>query len=345
MENRKISIFSPEKRVKTLVLFLLTISAFILFPNVLKDTFFLFFGGIVIAFLLHPLALFFEKRLSPSKSAVLALITAAALLAVGLALLLPFAAKQISTVVQRLPDIAEQIMGTLNSIIPDSGISFSFSLPKTSVLQDLQGNFSSLARNAMDYAGMIADKIYRLVLMAVLSCFLLADRKRILLRAELLLPSTHRKNLIRHAGILISELKMYIRGQATIALCVGSIAAAALLLIGVPGGIMLGGIVGIFNIIPYFGPILGGIPAVLMALGESWQKAVMTLVALVVVQQIDGMVISPRVMGSATGFTPGTVLIALFAFSRLFGIAGLLFAMPVLMAIRTLSARRKDSRT
>ena len=200
----------------------------------------------------------------------------------------------------------------------------------------MQGDLSVFARSAMDHITLLADKIYRFILMAVLACFILADRQRILLRAELLLPAKHRKNLIKHAGILVSELKMYIRGQATIALCVGSIAAAAMTVISVPGGIVLGAIVGLFNIIPYFGPILGGIPAVLTAFGESRQKAAVTLAILVIVQQIDGMVISPRVIGSATGFAPGTVLLALYAFSRLFGIAGLLFAMPLLMAIRTL---------
>ena len=88
--------------------------------------------------------------------------------------------------------------------------------------------------------------------------------------------------------------------------------------------------------IPYFGPILGGIPVVLLALGESWQKAAFSLAALVLVQQIDGTVISPRVMGNATGFSPAVVLLALYAASGVFGIAGLLFAMPALMAIRTL---------
>jgi len=336
MENKKLNIFSAGKRGKTALLSALTLLLLILFPNTAKDSFFLCFGGVVTAFLLHPLCVFFERKLSPSKAAALALATAAAALVLGAVLLLPLIVRQASALIQKLPDTAARLKSFAASLFSEIGVSFSGFLPSSFNFSTIQGNISSFARNAMDYAGVIADNIYRFVLMAVLGCFILADRQRILLRAELLLPSMQRKNLIRHAGILVSELKMYIRGQATIALCVGGIASLALLLIGVPGGILLGAVVGAFNIIPYFGPFIGGIPAVLAALGEGWQKAAMTLAALVIVQQIDGMVISPRVMGSATGFSAGTVLIALFAFSRLFGIAGLLFAMPVLMAIRTL---------
>ncbi len=336
MENRKFGIFSAGKRGKTLVLILLTGSAIILFPNVLKDTVTLFLGGTVIAFLLRPLAAFYEKRLKPAKAAALALISAAAGLIAVLFLFFPFIIKQLGLFAHKLPAVLEQLRNWAGAFQTKLGLDITAHIPDFSLLTDFPGDFSSIAHTAMNFAVLIADKIYRLVLMAVLACFLLTDRHRILLRAELLLPCMHRKKLIRHAGMLVSELKMYLRGQATIALCVGSIASLALILIGVPGGIILGVVVGVFNIIPYFGPILGGIPAVLMALGESWQKATASLAALVIIQQIDGMVISPRVMGSATGFSPGTVLIALYAFSRLFGIAGLLFAMPLLMAIRTL---------
>ena len=85
-----------------------------------------------------------------------------------------------------------------------------------------------------------------------------------------------------------------------------------------------------------FGPVLGGIPAVLMAFGISWQRALITIGVLFLVQQIDGLVISPRVMGSVTGFSPGTVLLALYFGSKLGGIGGLLLAVPALTAIRTL---------
>lgn len=336
MNGEKLRIFAPGRRGKTYLLISLTISALILFPSAIKDGCTLFFGGAIIAFFLSPIARLFEKKFSLQKSAVLSLILTIFALAILLALAFPFLFRQFALLAHRLPEIISSVKESLNGLLSKIGV---HSLGFTASSGDssaLRGDFSSIARNAMDYAGNIADKIYRFALMCVLGCFLLGDRKRILLRAELLLPCAQRRTFIRHANMLLSELKMYIRGQATIALCVGGIAALTLMLIRVPGGIVLGAVVGILNVIPYFGPILGGIPAVLMALGEGWQKALLTVVGLMLVQQIDGMVISPRIMGNATGFSPASVLIALYVASKLCGIVGLLFAMPMLMAIRTL---------
>ena len=335
MERERLHIFSAGRRIKTAFLVILTASVLFLFPNAVKDTLKLVFGGAVAAFLLLPIAKTFEKKLSRTKAAVLALVCAAVILFVFCALMIPFLFRQLATLAGRLPDTIAQIKRYLGGFALPSGI-LSDIIPKTGEFDAFGGDFTAILRSAMDYAGSIAGTVYRLALMAVLGCFMLADRQRILLRAELMLPFAKRKLIIRHACILMGELKMYIRGQITIALCVGGIAALILTLLGLPGGILLGAVVGIFNIIPYFGPFIGGVPAVLIALGESWQKAVFTVAALVIVQQIDGMVLSPRIMGNATGFTPAVVLVALYSFSALFGIGGLLFAMPALMAIRTL---------
>lgn len=328
MENERLNIFAPGRRLKTLLLFAAAAACLVIFGPAVRNVLTVVFGGTVIAFLLLPMVKFYEKKLSPPKSALLALFSTVLALLISLALLMPVVLPQIVRLAEELP----QALQRLSDSIPP----LNKWLPQQSLFPGIGGSLGSFAKDAFTYAGSLAGKAYKLFLMAVLSYFLLADRKRILLRAELLLPSSRRKLLIRHGSILVSELRMYIRGQATIALCVGSIAAFALMLIGVPGGIVLGGVVGIFNMIPYFGPILGGIPVVLLALGESWQKAAFALAALVLVQQIDGTVISPRVMGNATGFSPAVVLLALYAASSVFGIAGLLFAMPALMAIRTL---------
>ena len=88
------------------------------------------------------------------------------------------------------------------------------------------------------------------------------------------------------------------------------LAALGFVVLGLPGSPLLGLFVGAMNVIPYLGPFLGGVPAVASALGFGWERALLALMVLVGVQQIDGMVISPRVMGSVTGFSPAVVLLA-----------------------------------
>ena len=133
----------------------------------------------------------------------------------------------------------------------------------------------------------------------------------------------------------MQQLRLYLRGQMTIALAVGTVAALAMTLLGLDGAPVLGLTVGVCNVIPYFGPFLGGIPAVIAALSISWQRALWTVGALFAVQQIDGLLISPRVMGGVTGFSPAVVLIALFAGARIGGVGAMLLTLPALMTFRT----------
>ena len=228
----------------------------------------------------------------------------------------------------RLGALLDAVVARLRSLLPG------LRLPEPD-LSTAEGGFTGMARSAIGYVSGISNGLYQFSLMVVLCYFLLADRDRILLRAELLIPSQWRKYAVRTGKLLMRELRLYLRGQATIALAVGALAALGLLIIGVPSAPLLGGIVGLLNVIPYLGPFLGGIPAVILALGVSWKCALLALLVLFLVQQIDGMVISPRVMGNITGFSPAVVLLSLFLGSRIGGIWGMLLAMPVLMGIRT----------
>ena len=91
-------------------------------------------------------------------------------------------------------------------------------------------------------------------------------------------------------------LRAYLRGQALVALLVGALAALGLWIAGVRSPLALGGIVGLFNLIPYFGPLLGGVPVVLTALAQSPWTVLFSLIVLFLVQQLDGLLHQPRVM-------------------------------------------------
>lgn len=229
----------------------------------------------------------------------------------------------------RLQTLAERITEQIAQRMPG------FHLPEFS-LSSAQGDLSRAAQGAFATVSSAANWFYRLFLTIMLSYFLMTDRERILLGMELAIPQNWRKSAVRAGSMLMRELRLYLRGQATIALAVGAISALGLWCIGLSAAALLGALVGLFNAIPYFGPFLGGIPAVLTALGAGWQKAALTVGVLFLVQQIDGTLISPRIMGSVTGFSPAIVMLALFAGAHIGSITGMLLAMPALMAIRTL---------
>lgn len=296
----------------------------------------LIFGGAAFAFLLLPLCNLFEKKFSRPASALLSLLLAGSALLGLMALLLPAIIRQISTLTTLLPEAFERIGALVNQISNQLQARLpGLQLPEMN-LSGSESGITSFAKEAMNYLSGFTGKVYRIFLMVVLSYFFLADREKIQLRLELLAPARIRRLAVRAGRTLSRELRLYLRGQITIALAVGILAGVTLTFIGIPGSPLMGVFVGIFNVIPYFGPIIGGIPAMLMALSVSWQKALICLGALFLVQQIDGLVISPRVMGNITGFSPAVVLLALFAGGSVGNILGMLLALPALMALRTL---------
>ena len=305
------------------------------FRGALAEILGILFGGCVFAFVFTPLSRFLEKKLPRPFAALISIVGTGMVLAAALVLLSPLLLKQFSTLMQLLPEsflrlqeLTEKLAAQIQRRIPEFSLSgFSFS--------GMEGSISGIARGVAGAIRAAAGKIYRLFLMGALSYFLMADRERILLRLELLIPGRFRRLSVRAGNMFMRDMRLYLRGQATIALAVGILAASALTIIGIPGSPLLGLFVGMFNVIPYLGPFLGGIPAVVMALSISWQKALFTILSLFLVQQIDGMVISPRVMGNITGFSPAVVLLAIFVGARIGSIGGMLFALPFLMAVRT----------
>lgn len=305
----------------------------ILLRGVLPDVLGLIFGAIVVAFLAEPLARLYERRLPRNFAALAAILTFVGLLLLALWLLLPALIAEAVELAQTLPQSIEMLRGWLEqaSVWLESHLP-GIELPTPS-LRDAP--LPALAEGTISVASGIAEASYKVSLMAVLGYFLLCDRSRWMIRLELLAPSSMRRTTVRMGNAIARELKLYLRGQGMIALAVGALAAIGLALVGVRSALVLGIIVGVLNMIPYFGPVLGGIPAVLMALGSGWQTALMAVGVLWLVQQIDGSLISPRIMSSLTGVSPATVLLAIFIGSGIGGIVGMLLALPLLMTIRT----------
>lgn len=292
-------------------------------------------GGGALAFLLLPLSERLEKLVSRPVAALLALTLVVAVVVALLWLLLPVIVREAAQLTDAIPRSITQLSAWAQS--------WSEWLQRRLLGVELPGFpterltrlLTRLATGALALAGSAADAVSRLSLMAMLCYFFLCDRDNLLLRLELLTPLSARRTAVRMAGAVSREVRLYLRGQLLVALAVGALAAAGLLIVGVRSAVVLGGIVGVLNMVPYFGPFIGGVPAVLIALGDGWQKALYCVVALTLVQQLDSAIISPRIMGSLTGFSPAAVLLAIYGGASLGGIAGMLCALPALMSVRT----------
>jgi predicted PurR-regulated permease PerM len=132
------------------------------------------------------------------------------------------------------------------------------------------------------------------------------------------------------------QLGRWMRGQLTLCLIIGIASTVAYGLLDVRFWPVLGLIAGITEAIPIIGPWIGGIPAVAMALTQSWQKALMVAAVAVIIQFTENWVLVPRVMKGAVGLTPLTVFLALLVGTEFMGIMGALLAIPIAAAIQVI---------
>ncbi len=148
------------------------------------------------------------------------------------------------------------------------------------------------------------------------------------------LPHQLRPDVQCIASLVDDVLSAYIRGQLLLCLFVGGMATIALFLIGVPFALVLGLVAGILEALPYVGPILGAIPAVVVALLADPGSALWVAAAFFGIQQVENLVLTPRISGESVKLHPAMVMVVLVIGNELAGFLGMLVAVPVTAALR-----------
>jgi predicted PurR-regulated permease PerM len=136
----------------------------------------------------------------------------------------------------------------------------------------------------------------------------------------------------------------WLRGQLTLCLVIGVMATVGYGILGVRFWPLLGLWAGLTEIVPILGPWLGGIPAVIIALTQGWEKALLVIGFIVLLQLTENAILVPRVMRGAVGLTPLTVFIAILVGTEFAGIAGALLAIPIAAAIQVLLSQYSEAR-
>jgi len=151
-----------------------------------------------------------------------------------------------------------------------------------------------------------------------------------------LIPKNRRESIGEMISAIEAKVGYYIAGQGVLCLVIGSLSLITYLLIGLPNALVLALVAGVLEAVPLIGPLLGAIPAGVIALSIDPSKLIWVVVATLVIQQTESIFLVPRVMRKAVGVNPFVSLLAIFAFSSLFGVAGALMAIPTAAIIQLL---------
>ena len=145
-------------------------------------------------------------------------------------------------------------------------------------------------------------------------------------------------------------LRSFLRGQLIVALSMGAMYAAGLTALGTPLGVLVGFAAGLLNMVPYLGLAAGIIPALALNFLEhqSWGRLVGVLAVFIVTQNVEGWILTPRLLGTSLGLHPVVVVLAIMVGGELFGFPGIILAVPAAAAlsvfVREGARRYRDSR-
>lgn len=187
----------------------------------------------------------------------------------------------------------------------------------------------AIAQHTAALASALISGVVDLALVLVVTFYLLVDARRFEVIALRALEPSRRPGARRVLSEVARVFGAYVRAQLTVALSLGVLVAAAMLLLGVPYAFFLALFAALVELIPMLGPFIGAIPAVLVALSLPFPAVVWVALAFLVIQQIESNVLLPRLSGHAVGIHPiGSILALVFGF-EVGGVIGALFAVPI----------------
>ncbi|WP_156291153.1 AI-2E family transporter [Oceanobacillus salinisoli] len=203
---------------------------------------------------------------------------------------------------------------------------------------NIENSLDTLLSNLLGGFTKIFDMIITITVIPVLVFYFLKDYDKIKSFLKRFIPSKYRKESSEMIHAMDDSLGDYIRGQLIVCLFVSLTALIVFKFLHIEYALLLAIIMGVTNIIPYFGPILGAIPAVVIAFTttNSLQLVIFVIIGIFVIQIIEGNLLSPYIVGKSVAIHPVAIIFALLLGGQLFGVIGMILAVPVLSIIKVI---------
>lgn len=189
-------------------------------------------------------------------------------------------------------------------------------------LQDVAGN----AWNALKF---VFNGIFNVILVLVITFFMTLEQKGLNNFIRSLFPARHENYIIAKTDAVKIKIGAWLRGQVVLSLSIGILVTIGLLILGVEYAATLGMIAAITEFIPYIGPIMAAIPALLIALNESPFLALWVLITYVIIQELENNILVPIIMRQAVGLSPIIIMFAMLVSAKFLGVLGIILAVPV----------------
>lgn len=316
--------------------------------------------GVVLAYVINPLCMFFEKRfkklfsksekmtaktrhkLSRGLSILLSILFLLAVIVLLMFLIIP----EFLESFKRLIDIAPSLVNKASDWLSDTlGSDNTFGQNIGQAIQGLEktitdwvgGTLSSVISGLVAGATEVAMFVVDLIVSFVVCVYALLEKNRFLGQIKKIIfaifsPANANDilNVARHGNSIFGK---FIIGKLISSSIVGTITFLFMTAVGMPYALLSAGVIAVTNVIPFFGPFIGGIPTAFIILLTDARYGIIYIIFLLVLQQLEGNIIEPMIMEDRTGVSKFWITSAVIVFGGVFGIAGMIFSVPIIAII------------
>ena len=301
-------------------------------------------GGFAVALVLALPVQLFARVMPRSLATLFAFLILLAVLILAFYVLAPLFLEQVGALIGALPDLLRNLEDFLMRAL--EALDRTGLLPRSPediasrLSQDLQASLEVVTGNLVGGTlGFVTGTFsFALTLFAIVfvAASLLANARGFKATYLRSVPGRYRHDALELWDTLAHALTSYLGGLLLILLIQGGVSAVALFLIGVPYPLALGAWVSVTAVLPYLGAWIGAVPAVLVAFSVSPTAVVLTVLAFLAIQQLEGNILTPVIQGQTIRVPAVVVFLAVIAGGALFGLVGVLFAVPALAVARVL---------
>ncbi len=237
--------------------------------------------------------------------------------------------------IAELFDDNPDIESTLNEFITDYSIQLN-NIVQTKLIPQAEDLIKTFSLSVIN----VFKALFDLIIGVIISLYLMSTKELLAGQTKKILYAQYEN---KEANRIISGIRYshsvfigFLGGKLIDSVIIGILCFVIISLVGIPYAVLVSVIIGVTNIIPFFGPYIGAIPSILLVLMINPIKALYLLIIILVLQQLDGNVIGPKILGDSTGLSSFWVIFSITVFGGMFGLAGMILGVPTFAVIYAL---------
>lgn len=308
----------------------------------IEDTFYTIIISLILAYFLNPLVNFFERkglnRIFATLLVYLIILGTIVILSISV---LPRTGRELRRLATNFPLYITSVTNWFSSLY----LNYSSTMEEMPELlttiqkivsQNVEKIQANLANGIESFVKIIVGMFTRIIswiLTPILTFYFLMDKDHFIKKLKSSIPKKNKEETLYLFSQIDTALSEFIRGRLLMAVAVGIATTIFLFLMGIEFAIVIGFITGVADIIPYIGPFLGFVPAVIFAFIAGPIKAVWVGVFFILIQWVENNILGPKILGKSTGMHPLTVLLSIIVGGTIFGVMGMLLSVPFVSVV------------